>query len=170
MKKLLDDPDLQRAAAAALTTAGASALKKWVGKRRPRSGRILRGAAAGAGAAAILAGFRFLLSDRSRAPDPGAVVDELLAGAGKGIIYTAVLDPLLPGPPALRGSLVGTAEYLAAPWGGLLRRLSGLSPVERIPIVGALMDAGDAADDPFVAHLLFGVALGLLSGDDDGED
>jgi hypothetical protein len=160
--------DLQRAALTALTAAGASALKKWVGSRRPRVGRLLRGAAAGAGAAGLLAAFRALSGDRR--PAPGELVDELLSGAGKGVIYTAVLDPLLPGPPVLRGAMVGTAEYLSAPWGGLLRRLSDLSPVERIPIVGALLDAGDAEDDPFIAYLLFGLALGLLSGDDEGED
>ena len=77
------------------------------------------------------------------------MVDDLLSGAGKGIIYTAALDPLLPGPPALRGALVGTAEYRSAPWGGLLRQMSNLSPVEWIPIVGALLDAGDAEDNPF---------------------
>lgn len=160
--------DLQRAALTALTAAGASALKKWVGSRRPRAGRLLRGAAAGVGAAGLLAAFRALSGDRRSAP--GELVDELLSGAGKGIIYTAVLDPLLPGPPALRGALLGTAEYLSAPWGGLLRRMSDLSPVERIPIVGALLDAGDAEDDPFVAYLIFGLALALLSGDDEAED
>jgi hypothetical protein len=112
--------------------------------------------------------FRYLYGGRPSL-DPRVLVDQLLAGAGKGVIYTAVLDPVLPGPPVVRGAMVGSAEYLAAPWGGLLRKLSRLSPVERLPVVGALLDAGEAEEDPFLAHLLFGIALGLLGGDDDGE-
>jgi len=160
--------DLQRAAVMAITAAGSTALKRWVGNRRPRIGRLLRGAAAGAGAAGLLAAYRALT--RQHQPASGELVDEILAGAGKGVIYTAILDPLLPGPSLLRGATLGTAEYLAAPWGGLLRRMSHLSPVERIPVVGALLDAGEAEDDPFLAYLLFGVALGLLSGDDEAEE
>ncbi|CAN5802905.1 hypothetical protein BH23GEM11_BH23GEM11_04790 [soil metagenome] len=160
--------DLQRAAVMALTAAGSTALKRWVGNRRPRVGRLLRGAAAGAGAAGLLAAYRALT--RQHQPASGELVDEIFSGAGKGVIYTAILDPLLPGPPLLRGAALGTAEYLAAPWGGLLRKISHLSPVERIPIVGALLDAGEAENDPFLAYLLFGVALGLLSGDDETED
>jgi hypothetical protein len=170
VKDLLRDQDMQKAAMAALTTAGASALKKWVGKRRPAAARLLRGAAAGAGAAALLAALRILASREREVPAPGVLVDALLSGAGKGVIYTAVLDPILPGPPVARGAMVGAAEYVAAPWGGLLRRLSTLSPVDRIPVVGALLDAGDSEDDPFVAYLLFGIALGLLSGDGETED
>lgn len=171
----MSDHDFERAAVTALTAAGSTALRKWIRGRTPGSGRLLRGAAAGAAAAGILATFRFLMGAREdgareAAPDPRALVDELLAGAGKGVIYTAVLDPLLPGPPAVRGALVGTAEYLAAPWGGILRRLSDLSPVQRLPVVGALLDAGEAEDDPFLAYLLFGIALGLLTGDDETED
>ncbi len=162
--------DFQKAALAALTTAGASALKKWVGKRRPAATRILRGAAAGAGAAALVAALRVLVDRDREIPAPGAIVDALLAGAGKGVIYTAVVDPVLPGPPVARGAMVGAAEYLSAPWGGLLRRLSTLSPVDRIPVVGALLDAGEAEDDPFVAYLLFGIALGLLSGEGGPDD
>lgn len=165
----MSENDFERAAITALTAAGAGAIRKWVGNHRPGPSRLVRGAAAGAAAAGLLALFRAVFAGRET-PDPRALVDDLLAGAGKGVIYTAVLDPLLPGPPAFRGALVGTAEYLSAPWGGMLRKLSNLSPVERIPIVGALLDAGDAEDDPFVAYLIFGLALGLLSGDDEGDD
>jgi hypothetical protein len=165
----MSENDFERAAITALTAAGAGALRKWVGTHRPSAARLVRGAAAGAAAAGLLAVFRLVLGGRTT-PDPRTLVDDILSGAGKGVIYTAVLDPLLPGPPAFRGALVGTAEFLGAPYGGVLRRLSKLSPVERIPIVGALLDAGEAEEDPFVAHLLFGVALGLLSGDDEGDD
>jgi hypothetical protein len=72
---------------------------------------------------------------------------------------------VLPGPPAVRGALVGTAEYLAAPWGGLLGALSALSPVEKLPVVRALLDVGDREEDPYLAFLLYGIALGVLTGD-----
>jgi hypothetical protein len=164
----MSENDFERAALAALSAAGAGAIKKWVGSHRPSASRLARGAAAGAAAAGLVAVFRYLYGGRPSL-DPRVLVDQLLAGAGKGVIYTAVLDPVLPGPPVVRGAMVGSAEYLAAPWGGLLRKLSRLSPVERLPVVGALLDAGEAEEDPFLAHLLFGIALGLLGGDDDGE-
>jgi hypothetical protein len=154
--------DLERAALTALTAAGAGALRRWLKSRRPGTARLLRGALAGAGAAGVVVGLRAL---RGQGGEPNAWVDQLLAGAGKGVIYTAVIDPLLPGPPALRGALVGAAEYLAAPWGGALRRVAELSPTDRIPVVSALLAAGDEEEDPLLAHLLFGVALGLLTGD-----
>jgi hypothetical protein len=96
-------------------------------------------------------------------------LDTLLSGTARGVIYTAVVDPLLPGPPVLKGALVGSAEYLASPWGGVLKALVDVSPVARLPLVRQLMEAGDSEEDPYLAYLLFGVALALLSGGDDGD-
>lgn len=158
---------LNTAISAALTTAASTALKRWARSHRPGPGRLLRGAAAGAGAAGISLAGRALLNRDAPRPD---VVDTLLAGAGRGVVYAAVLDPILPGPPVVRGAMTGLAEYLLAPRGGLLSRLSGLTVVERLPVVGTLMDAGDDAEDPFLAVLLYGVALGLLTGEADDAD
>jgi hypothetical protein len=149
------------ALAAALAAAGGKAVERWVRRRRPSLGRLIRGAAAGAGAAGIVHLARHLLHEGGEAD----LTDELLAGAGKGLAYAAVLEPFLPGPPALRGALVGTLEYLTVPWGGALSRLQNLSPARKLPIVGVLLEAGDAEDDPYLAFLLYGLALGLLYGE-----
>lgn len=149
--------------ASALTAAGAKALQGWARSRKPRLNRILRGAAAGAGAAGLVyAARRFVVAD-AREMD---LTDEVLAGAGKGVIYAALVDPLLPGPPLVRGALMGTADYLLAPWGGLISRLQSLSPARKLPLVSTLLETGDAEDDPYVAFLLYGVALAVLHGDE----
>lgn len=161
---------LNQALAGVLTAAAGTALRRWAVRHRPGAGRMVRGALAGAGAAAIAAGLRAVLGDRlgerDEAPD---LADELLRGAGRGVVYTAILDPVLPGPPALRGAVAGLAEYMAAPWGGLMGPLSSLTPAQKLPLVGALMKEGDTEEDPLVAYLLYGVALGLLAGDDSDE-
>lgn len=159
------------AASAAAGGAIASAVRRWVRSRRPTLRRLVRGAAAGAGAAGILTAARILLREEAPGPAKGMpteVVDELLAGAGRGVLYAAVLDPFLPGPPAVRGALVGVSDYLLASWGGLFSLLHPLSPVAKLPVVGVLLEMGDAEDDPFLAFLLFGLALGLLTGDPEG--
>jgi len=145
----------------ALTAAGGSAVARAARSRRPSMGRILRGAAAGAGAAGLVYLLRRLLAD-----DPELeFTDEILAGAGRGVVYAAVLEPFLPGPAPVRGAALGLIEYLTAPWGGALARLQSLSPAAKLPIVGSLLEVGDAEDDPFVAYLAYGLALGILYGD-----
>ncbi len=147
--------------AAALGSAGGKALERAARSRRPTPLRLLRGAAAGAGAAGITFLVRRFLDDGPELE----FTDELLAGAGRGVVYSAVLEPFLPGPPAVKGALIGTLEYLTAPWGGTLSRLQGLSPAKKIPVIGILLEAGDAEDDPYLAFLLYGLALGILYGD-----
>lgn len=149
------------AVAAALTAAAGQAVERWVRSRSPSTGRLVRGAAAGIGAAGIL----YLLRRMTDDPPGLDLTDELLAGAGKGLAYAAVLEPFLPGPPVLRGALLGTLEYLTAPWGGTFSRIQRLSPARKLPIVGALLEAGDAEDDPFVAFVVYGIALGILYGE-----
>jgi hypothetical protein len=164
-------PPLMGAAAAAGGARIASAVQRWVRSRRPTLRRLARGAAAGAGAAGIVTAARVLLNRRGTPGAPGSsaeIVDELLAGAGRGVLYAAVLDPILPGPPPLRGALAGAADYLLSPWGGLFSLLQSLSPVAKIPVVSVLLEMGEAEDDPFLAFFLFGLALGILTGDPEG--
>ena len=150
----------------ALAGAGGPAIRRLIAGKRPRRSRLLRGAVAGAGAAGVLLLTRWA---RGEPLDRTHILDTLLGGTTRGVIYTAVVDPLLPGSAVVKGAVVGTAEYLASPWGGLLSALVDVSPVARFPLVRQLMEAGDSAEDPYVAHLLFGLALALLSGDGDGD-
>ena len=88
----------------------------------------------------------------------------LLEGAGRGVLYAALLNPFLPGPPLLRGALAGSVDYLASPMGGLFSSLQHLSPIRRIPILSVLLETGDAEADPYLTFLLHGTILGLLYG------
>lgn len=153
--------------ASTVSAAAGKAVQRWMRSRGPSFPRLFRGAAAGAGAAGLVwAGGRLL----GTAAEDAEFMDELLAGAGKGLVYAAILDPLLPGPPLVRGALMGTADYLAAPWGGLLSHLQSLSPARKLPLVGTLLETGDAEDDPYLAFLLYGVALAILHGDGGGRE
>lgn len=143
-----------------------TALARWVGKRAFPLGMLTRGALAGAGAAGAVLALRILL----RREEEGGIEtleevgDELLAGAGRGVLYAALLHPYLPGPPLLRGALAGSADYLASPVGGLFSSLQHLSPVRKLPILSALLETGDAEEDPYLTFLLHGTILGLLYG------
>jgi hypothetical protein len=143
-----------------------TALERWLGHRRPPFRRLIRGAAAGAGAAGIVVALRALM-DRDDEVD---LLDEILAGAGKGVIYASLMEPFMPGPPVLRGALAGTVDYLVSPAGGAFSRLQALSPARKIPLVSVLLEAGDAEDDPYLAFLLYGAALGILYGEPDEEE
>ncbi len=157
---------LRDLAAPSLAAASSKAIRRWAKRRRPSLPRLLRGAVAGAGAAGVVHAYRYLTGDREELD----LMDELLAGAGRGVIYAAVLNPLLPGHPVVRGAVAGTAEYLAGPWGGLYGLLQDLSPAHRIPVVRTLLETGDAEDDPYIAFLIYGVALAVLQGRDESED
>ena len=156
--------------AGALAALAAGLVRGASARRAPLRRRILaRGALAGAGAAGALLILRHLSARRTeRGSDDGDasgnLAGELLAGAGRGIIYAALLDPYLPGSPPLRGALVGTAHYLAAPLGGLFVRMQEYSPIRRVPLVSALLDVGTAPDAPFQDFLLEGVLLALMYG------
>jgi hypothetical protein len=152
---------LAAAGAARLTSAG-----------RPTVGRLLRGAAAGAGAAGILYSARVFLERDGAASDSAAreLADELLAGAGKGVLYATLLDPYLPGPPLVRGAVAGSVDYLTLPFGGLFSKLQSLSPVRRIPVLSILLETGDAEDDPFLIFRLHGAILGVLYGEPGDDD
>jgi hypothetical protein len=138
------------------------------------TGALFRGAAAGAGAAGVVfAVDRFSQNGgkpvgRDERPAVDLIddlIDRLLAGAGRGFVYAAILDPLLPGPPIVRGALAGTADYLALPLGGLFSRLQSFSPIRRVPVISALFDTGEARDDSYLTFLAYGLVLGLLYGD-----
>ena len=177
-----EGPVVGDAAAAAIASTVASlalsTFRSWRKGGRVTTGALLRGAAAGAGAAGVVFGLARLARKDEDAigQDESAaagliddLIDRLLAGAGRGLVYAALLDPLLPGPPIVRGALAGTADYLALPLGGLFSRLQSLSPIRRVPVISALLDTGEADDDSYITFLAYGLVLGLLYGDPPAE-
>ena len=140
----------------------AAALKGWRPRAQPGVALVARAAAAGAAAAVVLELGRELLRDERRW-DVEALTDRLLSGAARGIVFGAVAEPRLPGPPLLRGAVWGTAEFLLTPLGGLGRLLGRHTPYGRIPVVRTVLGA-ESESEGFVDHLVFGIALSLLAG------
>lgn len=161
------DPPMAGMILSAGSTLLTTVLAQWVGKRRFPLGILARGALAGAGAAGAVLALRILLrreEEGRKVETLEEVGDELLAGAGRGVLYATLLAPLLPGPPLLRGALAGSADFLASPAGGLFSSLQRFSPVRKLPILSALLETGDAEEDPYLTFLLHGTILGLLYG------
>ena len=133
--------------------------------RRPGTLRLTRAALAGAGAGLALSLFRNgtngTQEEGRSTHDP---TEALLAGAARGVLYGAVLEPRLPGSPLLRGATFGVIEYVTSPFGGLDGILGASSPHRTTPILAALLGPGDAKIGSMVDHVAFGVTLGLLYG------
>jgi hypothetical protein len=154
-----------------------STLRRLAKTRRPTPTRLLRGALAGAGAAGAVFAFRLLSGRAGRGGREGEaaeagvgdVVDELLAGAGRGLIYATLLEPYLAGPPLLRGAAAGTIDYVATPLGGIFSSLQALSPVRRVPVISILLETGDAENEAFITFLAHGILLGLLYGEGEAD-
>lgn len=127
--------------------------------------RWIRATLAGAGAGLARELLRPLLDGEPRLPDlDDELVERVAAGAVRGLIYATIVDPSIPGPPALRGLLYGSAEYALEPLGGLKGIMGRRAPHRRLPLLGDLLDAWEAGDDGLVDHLAFGLALALLYG------
>ena len=89
---------------------------------------------------------------------------EILAGAGRGIVYGSVLEPHLVGPGAVRGAMFAALEYTISPWGGLDGVLGAASPRRTITILGALLGTDALEVESITEHLVFGSTLGILYG------
>ena len=127
--------------------------------------RLLRAGAAGAGASLLLDLVRPLLEGRRELPTiDRATADRILVGIGQGLVYGAVIEPRIPGPPLLKGALYGSAEFAADPVGGLAKLLGRYSPQGKIPPVAHVLEDLDPHDREFVEHVVFGIALALLYG------
>jgi hypothetical protein len=150
---------------AGLILAAGKMLDAWRPRREAGLSGLLHAAVAGAGAALLLDLVRPLLEGR---PAVGAFDGEtgerLLAGAGRGLLYGAVVEPRLPGPPLLKGALFASAEYATDPAGGLSHLVGGHAPLRRLPVVGHLLHDLEAHDRTYLEHLTFGIALALLYG------
>jgi len=140
-------------------------LDGWRPARKAGFIRLLRAGAAGAGAALLLDLVRPLLSGKAELPVLDRdTADRVLAGMGQGLLYGAVVEPRVPGPPLMKGALFASAEYATDPVGGLSHLLSAHTPQGRVPIVRHLFEELDPHDRAYLEHLVFGVALALLYG------
>jgi hypothetical protein len=134
-------------------------------EHRTGFGALLRAGAAGAAAAFAVELARPLLRGTPSAPELDADTPEhLLAGAGQGLVYGAVLEPWIPGPPLLKGAVLGAAEYTLGPSGGLTHLLGSRTPLGRVPFMLKILEELEARDRTFVEHVAFGVTLAVLYG------
>jgi len=159
--------DASRKVLDALLTVGAGTVVTRVlsllpGQRRPSLFRLFRAGAAGAGAAFLSELLRPALVGSERdATLEEELTDILLSGAGRGLVYAAVVEPRIPAPAALKGTAYAALEYALTPWGGLEELAGSLSPHRKIPVLSILLKSrGD--QEQFLEHLAFGLALALL--------
>ena len=102
-----------------------------------------------------------LTGKKAETPLEEELTDILLAGAGRGLLYAALVEPRIPGPALLQGTAYGGLEYALSPWGGLSELAGSSAPQAKIPALSILLkDRG--ADEQLVEHVAFGVALALL--------
>lgn len=137
-------------------------LALWPSRKGPGLFRLFRAGAAGAAAAFLAELIRpALTGKRSEATIEEELTDILLAGAGRGLLYAALVEPRVPGPPLLQGAAYGGLEYALSPWGGLGELAGSKAPHGKVPALSVLLkDRG--ADEQLVEHIAFGVALALL--------
>ncbi len=137
-------------------------LSVWPGRRRPGLLGLVRAGAAGAAAAFLAEMLRpILTAEEQQGSLEEEITDILLSGAGRGLLYAAIVEPRIPGPPALRGSAYGALEYALTPWGGLEELAGKAAPQRKIPVLSVLLQ-GRGGDEPFLTHLAFGILLALL--------
>lgn len=131
--------------------------------RRPGLGRLVWAAAAGAASALLVDLLRPLLVEGGELTTLDAsTTDRLVAGAGQGLVYGALVEPRVPGPALLKGALYGSVEFVTDHMGGLSKLLSAHSPHRRVPVVRDVLAARSAHDRAFLEHFVFGIALALL--------
>jgi hypothetical protein len=138
-------------------------LGSWGRRAEPGFTRLLRAAASGAAAALIIDLVRPLLRG-----EPGLPVldrdtaDRIIAGAGQGLVYGAVVEPRVPGPSLAKGVLFGSAEYMADPLGGVSGLLGQHAPQNRLPVVGDVLDRLEDHEQAWLEHVAFGIALAVI--------
>jgi len=138
-------------------------LGSWGRRAEPGFTRLLRATASGAAAALIVDLVRPLLRG-----EPGLPVldrdtaDRIIAGAGQGLVYGAVVEPRVPGPSLAKGVLFGSAEYMADPLGGVSGLLGPHAPQNRLPVVGDVLDRLDDHEQAWLEHVAFGIALAVI--------
>ena len=160
-----DWPSADQLVASGVVAVVAKALDLWRPRHRTGVGGLVKAGLAGAAAALAVELVRPLLHGRGELPElDEETLDRLLAGAGQGLVYGAVVEPRLPGPSILKGTLYGSAEFAVNPAGGLARILGPHAPFKRVPVVGHLLDGLTPRDRDYVEHLAFGIALAMIYG------
>ena len=150
--------------AAAATLAG-QALRFLPARGAPGIVQVLLAGASGAAAALLRELVDPLLRGRpTLAPLGPQVGKALLSGAARGLLYGAVIDTRLPGPPLARGVLYGSVEYAVSPWGGLTTLLGEKAPHHRLPFLAGLFEDYRLGEDSYLDHVVFGLALAALYG------
>ena len=140
-------------------------LSAWKPARKVTFSRLLRAGLAGAGAAVLVELVRPLLSGRAELPSLGSDTGaKMISGMSQGLLYGAVVEPRVPGPPLFKGAVFALAEYLADPAGGLSHLLGAHTPHGSLPVVGDLLTDMEPEEREYLEHLAFGVALALLCG------
>ncbi len=102
--------------------------------------------------------------ERAYAEDPDALLVRLGSGVATAAGYAALLYPRLPGSPLTRGFIFGVMEIAASPHGGLVR-VATETPGLKFPLADLATPTHDAGP---LAHLAFGLAVGILYRPDDG--
>lgn len=142
-------------------------LRLWPAHSKPGWGRVSRAALAGAGATLLREMTAPLLRGRFELPEAReGLGGRLVSGAARGALYGGLIEPRLPGPPLLRGLAYGAAEYAVAPYGGLSGILASAAPWAKIPGLKAIVGEADPGEDSLIEHVVFGIALALMSGAD----
>jgi hypothetical protein len=140
----------------------ARVLSIWPGRTRPGVLRLFRAGVAGAAAGFLSELIRpALVGAKPEVPLEEELADVLLSGAGRGLLYAAVVEPRIPGPALVQGSAYGALEFALTPWGGLEELTGSAAPHQRIPVLSVLLHRR-AQEELFLEHLVFGVALALL--------
>ena len=90
--------------------------------------------------------------------------DRLLSGIRRGLLYSAISEPKVPGPIVLKGALYGTIEYAAKPVGGLSQLISTHKSPYPFSALENLLEGLESHDHSYMEHVVFGVLLALLYG------
>jgi hypothetical protein len=160
------DEATQKLLDAVLTVGAGTALTRalafWPGRRRPGLFGLGRAGAAGAAAAFLAELLRpALAGDKPARTQEDDLTDLLLSGVGRGLIYAAIIEPRIPGPFYLTGSVYGALEWALTPWGGLEEVAGPAAPHQKIPVLSTLLQRRKE-DEELLEHLAFGIALALL--------
>jgi len=132
-------------------------------RSRPGLGTMARAGIAGAIAGLLVRGLVLVRQEADvEAPSEPRILDALMIGAGRGLLYSRVVEPRLLGPGWMRGLTYALLEVGLGPWGGLDELLAPLAPHRRIPLLREALGEARGLEGDLVDHLVFGATLAVL--------